>query len=202
MNLPSATVNALRGMDPGRAARLVADGTDGNSQNVAGSKDIFPEKKNNRKNPNNTAAQDFDNVAHADKHLNYSPRQSIIEQRIHSGEYSINLSRQQFLKHVRGTPQFEQYMNSCLSKGRPPQSQITISEKTVDEIIRSKHGTGVTRITKKGTVANVEFVNWKGVVGKYYKNGEWHDTTRLAIHYGKYGAHIVPVEEYGGDNND
>ena len=39
----------------------------------------------------------------------------------------------------------------------------------------------------------------KYVVGKYYDKGKWHDTTKVAIHHGGKGSHMVPIK---GNNFD
>lgn len=133
-----------------------------------------------------------------EKDLNPERNRGIIKERIESGEYSLNLSRQQYLKHVEGTKQFEAYANSRKEKGQSPQSRITISDVEAQEIIKNKYGTGEPRIRKDGIVANVEYVNADKIVGKCYLNGEWVDTKRTAIHYGKNASHIVPVEDKNG----
>lgn len=76
-------------------------------------------------------------------------------------------------------------------KGQSPQGRITISDSEIQEIINNKCGTGKQRIRKDGNVANVEYVNVGRVVGKCFVNGQWVDTKRIAIHYGKSGSHIV-----------
>lgn len=122
----------------------------------------------------------------------------VILQRVESGEYNLTLSTQQYLKHVEGTKQFDDYLNSRVSRGQSPQSRITISAVEVQDIITKKYGTGEPRKKDDGTVVNIEFVNADNIVGKFYSNGQWIDTKRVAIHYGKRASHIVPVEDKNG----
>ena len=117
--------------------------------------------------------------------------EGIIAQRIKDGEYSTKLSRQQYLKHVPGTPQQRQYEESS----RFPPSRLLISEQEAQTLIDRYAGTGAPGITKNGTVRNVEYVSTDHVIGQYNNLSGWHDTRRFAIHYGKNGAHIVPVKE-------
>ena len=138
---------------------------------------------------------------HTDRYkanLNINQNRNIIKERISNGEYSLALSKQQYLKHVEGTKQYSDYENSRREKGQLPQGRIIISDAEVQEIIKGKYATGKPRVTKDGKVANVEYVNADKVVGRCYVNGQWIDTKRVAIHYGKRGSHIVPVE----DKND
>lgn len=130
--------------------------------------------------------------------LDISNRQSVIKERVSNGEYSLKLSKQQYLKHVDGTSQFKDYSNSRMAKGQGPQSRITISESEIQEIITSKSGTGSPRTKGDGTVLNVEFINADKIIGEYFFDGQWIETKRAAIHYGKSSSHIVPVEDKNG----
>lgn len=119
----------------------------------------------------------------------------IIKQRIASGEYSLKLSKQQHKKHVEGTAQFKQYLQSRLAAGKTPQSIILISEEESQEIINKYSGTGTVKVTKDGKPTHIEFVDTEMVVGRFFKDDAFHDTKRVAIHHGKIGSHIIPVEE-------
>ena len=121
----------------------------------------------------------------------------VIQTRINKGEYSLILSEQQYLKHVEGTKQFDQYRQSRAAKGKTIQGRLTISADEAQHLIRAYTGKGMPKITKGGSVANVEYVTTSSIVGAYYDSpsGTWHETKRIAIHYGKRGTHIVPVEE-------
>lgn len=124
---------------------------------------------------------------------------SQIMSKVSSGDYSLNLSEQHFLKHIEGTKQFESYKDSRLKKGGNPQAVLLIDKEKAQEIIKSRAGTGIIRSSKKGEPRPVEDINCRFVVGKYFGNGKYHETTKVAIHYGKKSSHIVPIR---GDNFD
>lgn len=132
------------------------------------------------------------------KGLELERRQSIIKDRISSGEYNLNLSKQQYLKHVEGTKQFEDYLNSRLKKGKNPQGKLLLSEGEAQNFIKSMSGKGSPKINRKGEVLQVEYVSGENVIGQYFKDEKWNDTKRAAIHYGKRACHIVPVEDDNG----
>lgn len=117
--------------------------------------------------------------------LNIDYGRNTIKERISSGEYNLSLSKQQYLKHVEGTKQFNDYASSRKGKGQSLQGSILISDAEAQELIKNKCGTGKPRIKKDGTVANVEYVNADKIIGKYYSNEQWIETKRAAIHYGK-----------------
>lgn len=117
-----------------------------------------------------------------------------LQRRINSGEYSLKLSKQNFLKHKQGTAQYADYEKSRAEKGRGPQSILIIDEQEAQDIINVKSGTGIPTIKKSG-IGNIEYVECDKVVGMYCKSGQWSTTNRAAIHHGKRSSHIVPVEE-------
>lgn len=124
---------------------------------------------------------------------------STISKKIKDGEFSVNLSVQQYNKHVEGTPQFEQYKNTRLNKGANPQSVLTIDKDEVQSLIIKKAGTGIVRTDSKGNPKPQESVSCGKIIGKYYGNGAYHETTKATIHYGKKAAHMVPIR---GDDFD
>ena len=126
-------------------------------------------------------------------------RSSFILNKIEAGEYSTDLSVQQYQKHIAGTPQFEAYKKSRLEKGGNPQSVLLISEKEAREIIKKFAGTGIIRVDKNGNAKPIEDINCGSTIGKYYMKGHYIDTTKFSIHYGKKKSHIVPIR---GDNFD
>lgn len=126
-------------------------------------------------------------------------RASSVSEKIRNGEYSVSLSKQQYLKHVEGSAQYKIYLESRLKKGGNPQSVITIDENSAQELIREKSGTGIVGVSRAGEEKPTESINCGRVIGKYYGNGEYHDTTKATIHYGKKGSHIVPIR---GDDFD
>ncbi len=140
--------------------------------------------------------------AGAKKHkdsLNINQNRNIIKERISSGEYRLSLSKQQYLKHVDGTKQYADYQRTRIEKGNSPQGRLLLKENEALEFIQKYSGTGIPKTDKKGIVSNIEFVSSENIIGQYYKDGKWIDTKRAAIHHGKKGSHIVPVEEKNND---
>lgn len=119
---------------------------------------------------------------------------SSITRKIEAGEYSTKLSIQQYKKHIQGTAQYESYLKSRILKGGNPQSVLIISEDEAQEIIKTKSGTGIVKVTRKGEPKSQEDITCVKIIGKYYGNGKYHDTNKATIHYGKNGAHIVAIK--------
>jgi len=124
-----------------------------------------------------------------------SSNSSIIKSRIKNGEYNTKLSIQQYYKHIEGTKQYQDYLKTRLTKRKTPQSTITVDAETVQDAINKLSGTGRPKMTEAGNVSNIEYVDCDRVIGKYFSNGDWYDTQRIAIHYSKRGSHVVPVKE-------
>ena len=118
---------------------------------------------------------------------------STITRKIEAGQYSTKISHQHYQKHVMGTPKYNEYLSTREKNGDNPQSILTITEKEAQEIIKSKAGTGMVRVTRKGEPTPKEDITCEKVIGKYYAKGEYHDTKKATIHYGKKSAHIVPI---------
>lgn len=129
--------------------------------------------------------------------LNEATKTGTIKEKVESGEYSLKLSRQMYLKHVEGTAQFNDYAASRKAKNKPSQNKLTISEEEAQQIIERYHGKGKQKKTKG--IQNIEYVTTDTIIGKYLDENGWHDTRRAAIHYGKRASHIVPVEEKRND---
>lgn len=124
---------------------------------------------------------------------------STIIQKIRSGEYSTKLSIQQYDKHCKGTTKYNEYLQSRQNKGGNPQSIISVSAEMAQKIIETKAGTGIIKVDRLGNPRPQEQVTCDFVVGKYYFRGEYIDTKKCTIHYGKKGSHIVPER---GENYD
>lgn len=124
---------------------------------------------------------------------------SQIIDKVNNGDYSLTLSAQQFFKHIEGTKQFESYKKTRLEKGGNPQSVLLVDKEKAQEIIKNRAGTGIIRSDRKGEPRPVEDINCHFVVGKYFGNGKYHETTKAAIHYGKKRSHLVPIR---GDDFD
>ena len=119
---------------------------------------------------------------------------SDISKKISRGEYNTTLSKQHYLKHIEGTPQYEQYKKDRIARGDNPQSILIIPEEVTQEIIVSKAGTGIVDVTRKGTPRNVEYITVNKYIGFYYGGGKYHKTKKAAIHYGKKKSHLVPIK--------
>ena len=119
---------------------------------------------------------------------------SIINEKVRSGEYSLKLSTQQFNKHVEGMREYEVYKNARIEKGNSPQSKLTISQEEAQKIIENKAGTGIIKVRRDGTAMNIEQITCKSTIGEYWQKGAWKKTNKAAIHYGKRGAHLVPIK--------
>lgn len=125
---------------------------------------------------------------------------SRVSEKIEAGEFSTKLSHQQHLKHVEGTPQFNQYKASRLAKGMSPQSVLTITESEAQELIRTKAGTGIVAVGRETReMLPRESITVDRVIGKTWSGTEYIDTNKARIHYGKKVSHIVPI---GGKNYD
>ena len=117
---------------------------------------------------------------------------STITEKIRNGEYSTKLSVQQYEKHCKGTVKYNEYLQARQYKGGNPQSIILVSVKKAQEIIETKAGTGIIKVDRLGNPKPQEQITCDFVVGKYYFHGEYIDTKKCTIHYGKKGSHIVP----------
>nr|WP_282597738.1 polymorphic toxin type 50 domain-containing protein [Bacillus sp. REN3] len=88
-------------------------------------------------------------------------------------------------KHIPNTPNYKQEIASGKNK-----SIIYGDNKTTQELLDKFAGNGTT-VTK-----NKERVDFGEPIGKYYDTvtGQYIETSRGMIHYGKDGAHIVPAK--------
>ena len=118
---------------------------------------------------------------------------SRITEKIHAGEYSTTLSQQQYLKHIEGTPQYEQYKRARRAKGQPPQSVLTISEQEAQQLIIDKAGTGIVDTDIKGNIRPREDITADKCIGKTWSGGKLIETNKARIYYGKDNSHIVPI---------
>lgn len=124
---------------------------------------------------------------------------SSISEKIKLGEYSTRLSAQQYDKHVIGTVKYDEYLKERIAKGGNPQSRITLTKEEVQKIIETKAGTGIIKVDRNGNPRPQEQITCDKTVGQYYCSGEYVDTNKAVIHYGKKNAHLVPIK---GDNYD
>lgn len=116
---------------------------------------------------------------------------------IDRGTYSATIRVQQQNKHIEGTPQYKQYFESRINKGKTPQSVLTVSVEDAQKIITQYSCTGTVVFTKSGanTEKAIEYVTTDEVAGKFYMDDAFHETKRVAIYYAKKGSHVVPVKE-------
>lgn len=121
----------------------------------------------------------------------------VIAGRILRGEYSLKYKHQKYLQHVQGTQQYEQ---ATRLRNRQ-QSYLIISEEEAQRLIYKLCGKGIPYTDQAGSIGSKEYVDAGRVIG-YYSNREkvFEPTGRIAIHYSKGGAHIVPVNPAFGDD--
>ena len=124
---------------------------------------------------------------------------SRVTRKIESGEYSTKLSRQQYLKHVEGTAQYEAYRQARQKRGLSPQSILTITEEEVERLISDKAGTGIVGVTHDGREKPIEDITANRIIGKYWRGGRYVDTNKVRIHYGRKSSHVSPI---GGKHYD
>ena len=117
---------------------------------------------------------------------------STVSKKIAAGVYSLNLSWQNYNKHLEGHRDFERYKNERIKKGKNPQSKLTISRDEAQKIINEKSGTGIVKARRDGTAMDIEYIVCDKVIGYYFTHGEYYPTNKAAIHHSKDGSHLVP----------
>lgn len=115
-----------------------------------------------------------------------------LKEKITSGEFPLKTKIGAQKKHIPGTNEYKGELQGRIEKGKDPQSVLTIPIEDVDEIIKKYNCTGTVSISDK---KYREFTDTDRIVGKCIIDGILQDTKRIAIHYSKKGAHIVPVKE-------
>src|SRR5699024_4096458 len=100
-------------------------------------------------------------------------------------EFSVRVKPGAQEKHIPNTPNYKQEIANGKSK-----SIFYGDNKTAQELLDKFAGKGTT-VTK-----NKERVDFGKPIGKYYDivTGQYIETNRGMIHYGKDGAHIVPAK--------
>ena len=122
-----------------------------------------------------------------------------VREKIASGEYGTRYGLQQYRKHEEGTKEFAEKLRRRLQDGGTPQGALTISHKEAQKLVLLYAGTGIVDLDRKGIPKKSERVNFHTPIGKYWRDGRYYETTKGTIHYGKKGAHIVPI---GGKDFD
>ena len=120
------------------------------------------------------------------------PKKSTIAKRIEKGEIFSQIHKGQQRTHIEGTKEYRDKYKD----GSNPQDILTISMEEAQELVNKYGGKGD---PGKRDINGIwtEFADADYVVGKYYSNGEYHETKRFTIHYSKKGAHVIPVRPKG-----
>ena len=124
---------------------------------------------------------------------------SRVSEKINSGEFSTKLSRQQYLKHVAGTVEFNNYSATRKAKGLLPPGTLTISFNEAQRIINEKAGTGIVGVSRKGEMLPHESITADRIIGTTWSGNRLIGTNKARIYYGAKSSHIVPI---GGMNYD
>lgn len=117
-----------------------------------------------------------------------------ITEKIQTGELSSKYNLQHFEKHSKGTRQYDDYLQARIAKGFGPQGVLTISYDQAQALIDEFSGTGIVLGMKSGFPQSKEDIDFKTIIGSYVYGGKETPTTFGRIHYGKNGAHIVPMK--------
>lgn len=127
--------------------------------------------------------------------LKNGENRAILKEKIDSGEILLKLNRGQQRKHIEGTHEYKTYLAQRQKTGKTPQNIVTIDEKELDIVLQKYATTGDVDARKKpdGHYKIVEYVDTDIIVGQYFKNDQYHNSNRVAIHYSSRGEHIFPV---------
>lgn len=127
--------------------------------------------------------------------LKNEENRDILKEKIDSGEIPLKLNRGQQRKHIEGTHEYKTYLAQRQKTGKTPQNIVTIDEKELDIVLQKYATTGDVDARKKpdGHYKIVEYVDTDIIVGQYFKNDQYHNSNRVAIHYSSRGEHIFPV---------
>ena len=114
-----------------------------------------------------------------------------VKKQIAGMQKHINIGRQN--KHIVGTHEYEQYAKSQRDKGEYGPSRLNGDHDFAQMLVDRHAGMGNPRM-KGDRWLNQEVVDTGIVVGVVVnnKNGMEQHTTRIKIHYGKEGVHVVP----------
>lgn len=126
--------------------------------------------------------------------LDKSEKSGIIEierkaalEKIGTDELPLKINAGNQNKHIRTSHSFNPADNKSVFYGNLEQAQ---------RLVDAYHGKGEFRFTKAGKWTNKEIITLEKEVGITFNEAvnEWKKTNRFAIHYGKKGTHIVPIE--------
>lgn len=124
---------------------------------------------------------------------------AILKSRIESGEISTKIRPQVQLRHIEGTAQFDEYKARRISKGKTPQSILTVTAEEAQGLADRYTCTGTVEVQRRsdGTVKIIEYCDADKVIGRYYEDDAYRDAKRFGIYYSKKGTHIVPTPPEG-----
>lgn len=181
-NCRCTLVSAVKGIDQSGAARKSKLGDLSYEEWKAG-KDL--EQKQTQK----------EEQKRRENELKNEKNRAILKEKIQSGEYPLKVNKGQQRKHIEGTNEYETYLKQRLKAGKTPQNIVFIKETELNRILEQYSTTGniEARQSQTGNYKIVEYVDTDIVVGKYYKDNQYFDSKRIAIHYSTKGAHFFPV---------
>lgn len=110
-----------------------------------------------------------------------------IRKDILNNKYNLNLNIGNQNKHIKGSHSYNEENHKSILFGDLNYAQ---------GLVQKYHGTGDIKMTEDGAWTKKEFVEANFDVGLSYNRDkqQMQPTNRFAIHYGKRGTHIVPVE--------
>lgn len=110
-----------------------------------------------------------------------------IREDILNNKYNLNLNVGNQNKHIKNSHSYNKDDNKSILYG-----DLDTAKTLVDKY----HGTGEIKMTKHAVWTKKEFVTVDFDVGLSYnlKENQMQPTNRFAIHYGKKGTHVVPIE--------
>ena len=127
--------------------------------------------------------------------LKNEENRGILKEKIRSGEFPLKVNIGQQRKHIEGTHEYKTYLAQRQKHGKTPQNIVIIDEKELDSVLQKYETAGDVDARKNpdGHYKIVEYVDTDIIVGKYFKNDQYHNSNRVAIHYSARGEHIFPV---------
>ena len=181
-NCRCTLVSAAKGIDQSGAARASKLGNMSYEEWKAG-KDLELQK-----------AQKLE-LRQRENELKNEKNRAILKEKIDSGEIPLKLNKGQQRKHIEGTHEYKTYLAQRQKNGKTPQNIVIIDEKELDSILQKYVAAGDVNARKNpdGHYKIVEYVDTDIIVGQYFKNNQYHNSNRVAIHYSVRGEHIFPV---------
>ena len=127
--------------------------------------------------------------------LKNEENRGILKEKIRSGEFPLKVNIGQQRKHIEGTHEYKTYLAQRQKNGKTPQNIVIIDEKELDSVLQKYATAGDVDARKNpdGHYKIVEYVDTDIIVGQYFKNDQYHNSNRVAIHYSARGEHIFPV---------